>query len=823
MPTSLIHPALVTLVALLFYSGILVFLLQQRRWNETLIRRLMVYVGLMALSALAMLVTSLDVVEEVKAVSLRLFVYVHTTLPLLFYLFARAFVRPERKPHGIIVGTFCLILLVAIDLNQVSFELVWGSFSSAVLVSILRLGMWLAFSGLVAFFSLREYQRHTSPLHRNRLLYLGLAWFPLTAEGALEILSGTPAVRPLSLTLQWLGVIVIVYAALQHHLVDLRMLGRQAVYVLIMSVFSLVVYVLVLSATIANLREVGQWQMWGSVVLVAVLLTVVYQPLRSWLRRQTRGLLFGQRYSPQSIVQDFSQRLSARIDLEELAREGRTLLERAMGARAVTLVLVTHDEGRYLLRPVLAPEDVPPEIQLDEESSVARTLVRAQPLLQYDVDRLPQYANLSTETRAALQKLRGEVFVPIQSRGVWIGMWVIGARISGDRYTDADLVLLMTLADQSAVALENARLLADLRTQMSQIRSMRDYLDSTLASIATGVVTLNHENKIISFNRAAEQIFRVPVSKAIGRLYDQVLPALEGVDLNVLIKRVWQEETTPVVRDVTARVFGRGIVHLTLQFSALRRGDTTAGVVIVIEDLTEQARLEMQRRAQEQETQRVRATFEHYVAPNVVKELLADPRRVTLGGKRQIVTVLFADIHGFTNLAEQLPPEDLVKVLNGYLSLAARIILYYEGTLDKFMGDGVMAIFNAPLAQPDHAWRAAYAALALQREVATFASKLPVAVRTYFRIGVHTGEAVVGNIGARELMNYTAVGDPVNVAKRLQENAESNQILISRATYTLIEPKVIVRSKEALTVKGRAAPVEVFELVGVKGEHTQVS
>ncbi|MCX7839511.1 MAG: PAS domain-containing protein [Anaerolineae bacterium] len=822
MTTPLIHPALAPLIALLFYSGILVFLLRQRRWSETLIRRLIIYVGLMALSALAMLVASLDVVEEVKVVSLRLFVYAHTTLPLLFYLFARAFVRQERRPHGIIIGTFFLILLIALDLSQISFELAFGVFSSDILVSIVRVGIWLAFSGLVALFSLREYQRQISPLHRNRLLYLALAWFPLSAEGALEILWGVP-IRPLSLTLQVLGAIVIVYAALQHHLVDLRMLGRQAVYVVVMAAFSLTVYALVVGAAIMALRETEQWQMWGGAALVAVLLTIVYQPLRSWLRRKMRALLFGQRYSPQSIVQDFSQRLSARIDLEELAREGRTLLEKAMGARAVTLVLVTHYEKHYILRPVLAPEDVSPEIQLDEESSVARTLVRAQPLLQYDVDRLPQYADLPNETRVALQKLRGEVFVPIQSRGVWIGMWVIGAKISGDRYTDTDLTLLMTLADQSAVALENARLLADLRAQMTQIRSMRDYLDSTLASIATGVVTLNHENKIISFNRAAEQIFRTPVSKAIGRPFDQVLPALEGVDLNVLIKRVWQEETTPVVRDVTARVFGRGIVHLTLQFSALRRGDNIAGVVIVIEDLTEQARLEMQRRAQEQETQRVRATFEHYVAPNVVKELLADPRRVTLGGKRQLVTVLFADIHGFTNLAEQLPPEDLVKVLNGYLSLAARIILHYEGTLDKFMGDGVMAIFNAPLPQRDHAWRAACAALALQREVAAYASKLPETVRTYFRMGIHTGEAVVGNIGARELMNYTAVGDPVNVAKRLQENAESNQILISRATYTLIESKVLVRSMETLAVRGRATPVEVFELIGVRGEHTQVS
>jgi adenylate cyclase len=270
------------------------------------------------------------------------------------------------------------------------------------------------------------------------------------------------------------------------------------------------------------------------------------------------------------------------------------------------------------------------------------------------------------------------------------------------------------------------------------------------------------------------------------------------------------------VRDVVTQVPGRGGVNLTLQISAMRRGDETVGIAMVIEDLTEQARLEMERRAQEQETQRVRTAFEHYVAPTVVEGLLADPRRVALGGERQLVTVLFADMHGFTNLSEQLPPEELINILNGYLSLAAKTILRYEGTLDKFMGDGAMAIFNAPLPQADHAWRAACAALTLQREVAAYAPKLPSSQRMYFRIGLHTGEAVVGNIGTRELMNYTAIGDTVNIAKRLQENAENNQILISRSTFGLIETKVTARPVETLVVRGRATPVEVYELTGVR-------
>jgi PAS domain S-box-containing protein len=487
-----------------------------------------------------------------------------------------------------------------------------------------------------------------------------------------------------------------------------------------------------------------------------------------------------------------------------------------MGARAVTLALVTRSGNAYILRPVFALTDIPPEIHLDVESSIARVLARAKPLLQYDVDRLPRYADVPAATRTALQRLRGEVYVPVLSRGAWIGVWVIGARISGDRYTDADLGLLATLADQSAVAVENARLLADLREQMTQMRAMRDYLDSTMASIATGVLTLNREGKIISFNRAAEEIFRTPVDQALGKLYGQVLPAFQGMELALLLPLVWTHSGQRIARDVTTHVHGRGTVHLTLELSVMRRGEEIVGVAMVIEDLTEQARLEMERRAQEQETQRVRTTFEHYVAPTVVEGLLADPRRVALGGERQLVTVLFADMHGFTTLSEQVPPEELIKILNVYLSLAAKTILKYEGTLDKFMGDGAMAMFNAPLPQADHAWRAACAALTLQREVAALAPKLPLSQRMCFRIGIHTGEAVVGNIGTRELMNYTAIGDTVNVAKRLQENADDNQILVSRPAYGLIEARVTARPVEVLTVKGRTTPVEVFELTGVR-------
>jgi class 3 adenylate cyclase len=139
----------------------------------------------------------------------------------------------------------------------------------------------------------------------------------------------------------------------------------------------------------------------------------------------------------------------------------------------------------------------------------------------------------------------------------------------------------------------------------------------------------------------------------------------------------------------------------------------TQGVAIVMDDLTETKRLRA-----------VQDMFRCYVSPAVVDRLPDDPSELRLGGHRQLVTVLFADIRGFTAFSENLPPEELVDVLNQYLSMAATSILMYEGTLDKFMGDAVMGIFNAPLSQPDHALRAVRAAAAMQRAIQDYHSSI---------------------------------------------------------------------------------------------------
>lgn len=220
-------------------------------------------------------------------------------------------------------------------------------------------------------------------------------------------------------------------------------------------------------------------------------------------------------------------------------------------------------------------------------------------------------------------------------------------------------------------------------------------------------------------------------------------------------------------------------------------------------------------RSKEEEKQKIRGLFERYVSPLVVEQMLSRRGEIRLGGSRKTISVLFADVRGFSSFGSQLSPEILVELLNQYLEVAADSVLAQQGTLDKFMGDAIMAFFNAPLPQDDHPRRALRAAWTLQQAVKQLHQGLPSAYRLHFGIGVGVGEAVVGNVGTAQLMNYTAIGDAVNKVKRLQENAKGGQILIGQETYNLVQAWVKAQAIGNLLLKGQSTAEPVYEVIDV--------
>ena len=215
--------------------------------------------------------------------------------------------------------------------------------------------------------------------------------------------------------------------------------------------------------------------------------------------------------------------------------------------------------------------------------------------------------------------------------------------------------------------------------------------------------------------------------------------------------------------------------------------------------------------------QRIRERFRRYVGPKVMDRMLDMPERDFLKGERAELTVLFSDMRGFTRISEWVPVDVLVEMLNSHLGAMTEIVLDYDGTLDKFVADQVVAILGAPLPIPDHALRAVQAAIdmqAAQRKLIAHWAKRGYPLPP-MGIGISTGEMVVGNIGCELQLDYTAIGAKVNLASRLCDVAAADQILISASTYQRVSQHVRARVTPTLDLDGIQGPVRAYEVLAV--------
>jgi adenylate cyclase len=221
--------------------------------------------------------------------------------------------------------------------------------------------------------------------------------------------------------------------------------------------------------------------------------------------------------------------------------------------------------------------------------------------------------------------------------------------------------------------------------------------------------------------------------------------------------------------------------------------------------------------SEEKEKKFIKNMFQRYVSSQIVDELIKNPEMLALGGQRRYLSVFFSDIRGFTSMSEKMQPEEIVKILNEYLTEMTDIIFRYRGTLDKFIGDAVMAIWGAPHYLKNHAELAIRAALEMQKKVAQLCEmwKQQNMKQIGIGMGINTGDVVCGNMGSATFSDYTVIGDNVNLAARLEENAKAGQILISQATFEEVSEIVKVRKMPPLKVKGKEKPIEVYEVLDI--------
>ncbi len=493
--------------------------------------------------------------------------------------------------------------------------------------------------------------------------------------------------------------------------------------------------------------------------------------------------------------------IGSSLDLDDVLAAVMDSIVSLLGAERGLLLLINEESGRLEVRVArgLNRQAVAAPTFGISRSIVDQVFRGGEAIITANVAADPQ---LEASESIISRRLRAVACVPLRIGDQALGVIYADNQAVAPAFLDADRGLLGAFAGQAASVIENARLFAQTRRQLAAITEMNYLMEDVFASIPSGVVTINGDDTIALCNRAAAALFGRRPEQAMLGSYRELMPGIGGV-VGALLEQV-RHAGTPRYAEVDTTTPDDGLRRtLGLHVSPLRDAHgELRGFTLVLEDISEQKRLESVRR---------------YLPPVLVDR--ARDLDAAQQPQRQRLSVLFADVRGFTALSEALPPERLIAVINGYFTVATRAISSYGGIIDKFMGDAVMALFNTPLnPQADHAARAVGAAAAIQRGVLAYHAEMPAALRLHFGIGLHTGEAVVGNLGSRLRKDYSAIGDGVNLARRIEELAEPGQVLLTQAVLDALPgDPLAVQALAPVEVRGRRQAPRLYALEWWRG------
>ena len=481
---------------------------------------------------------------------------------------------------------------------------------------------------------------------------------------------------------------------------------------------------------------------------------------------------------------DISVAISSVLDVNELGNE---ILWRSVGILNASkgVMLLINDSS-----PILKPH-----VTFNWECDfplISKNLVIFKGIIEERRGRI-----LTDQDSNSIQKKLDEenlIVAPILTKNKSIGFMVLAnkeTRSGTEPFNQLDLDLLSSLSNQAAVAMENAKLFKDITKE-------KQFNESILGSIATGVITIDKLGEVDSINSAGLKILKIRKEEIIGNHYlylfekdEEILSLITSCEngggiiseINLSLKTV-SEET---------------IINISIA-PRIDPEENTQGLVMAIEDISD--------------VSKVKNTFKRYVSKQVVDELLDNEAKLNLGGEERQVTILFTDIRGFTAMSEKMEPKTVVSTLNEYFSEMIDIVFKYNGTLDKIIGDELMIVYGAPLSSEDDTIRAVKTAIEMQQCITEMNKKRRKRKESEILIGagINRGNVVSGNIGSREMMDYTVIGDTVNLGSRLCSAAKPGEILVSSSVWEGSKNQFTYSKLDPINVKGKEEKVDIFQV-----------
>jgi len=508
---------------------------------------------------------------------------------------------------------------------------------------------------------------------------------------------------------------------------------------------------------------------------------------------------------------NMSANITTSLDIDTVLEETMEIVIALTRAERGYLVLVDAETGEQDFR--VARDDSIAAMKggiSGQAPQISRTILNEvistrQPLL---ADNAYKDERLSSGASVANFSLRSVLCVPLMYKDEIQGVVYTDNRLQSGIFTEREKNTLMAFANTAAVAIANARLYADIQRLLHETQEVKELMDNVFASIGSGVIATDEDNTITTFNRAASTILEMPETDTVGRAINAVLPKVSADFSEHLANIRENEEDQLIETEMDTQERGRIAVHMKMSPLKNTVDNSTQGIAIVVDDITQQLQAESELRV-----------MKTYLPPEMV-ENIHTISQLALGGERREVTCLFVETRPISTMKDVRPTE-MMDILNQFLAVATQCIFDTQGVIDKYMGQEVMAMWNTQLnPMADHSKHAIDCALLMRERFVELYKELGIDPDPhYYRTGIHSGVATLGNVGSLNRRDFTAIGDTINLSKRLEENATLSQIIISQDTLDHLN-KVMdgdvaayrFEENEPITVKGRTQKTRIYEV-----------